>query len=77
MQSPLTFSFNDSFIEIELPAAHPDNLITVLVLEFNKKPEIEPGLIAKTVDGGYSLKPEKADSASGNNQFFSVKKSSI
>ena len=54
---PLNFKFSEVFTEIYLPNAQPDNYISVVVLEYKSKPSIEDGLVAKTVDGGYSLLP--------------------
>lgn len=56
LESPLTFSHNEVFTQIELPKVQADPLISVLVLEYNQKPKIIDGLVSKTVDGGYSLK---------------------
>jgi len=66
-KSPLTFSHSDVFTEISLPALASDPYISVLVVEYNKKPEIVNGLVAKTIDGGYSLLPNNQNS---NNESF-------
>lgn len=58
-QSPLQFSHNGAFTNISLPQIQPDNFISVLVVEYETRPAITDGLTAKTVDGGYSLIPEK------------------
>jgi len=55
-QSPLNFQHNDVFTNITVPAEQPDPLISVVVLEYDGKPEIVEDLVAKTVDGGFSLK---------------------
>ena len=55
LQLPLNFDHNEVFTEINLPSEQPDPMISVVVLEFDQKPEIADGLVAKTVDGGYSL----------------------
>ncbi len=57
-KSQLSFSHSGAFTEIELPADQPDPLISVVVAEFKTKPEIVSTLVAKTVDGGYSLQPQ-------------------
>uniref|UniRef100_UPI0032166C44 alpha-L-fucosidase n=1 Tax=uncultured Draconibacterium sp. TaxID=1573823 RepID=UPI0032166C44 len=57
-KSRLNFSHADAFTEIILPHDEPDNYISVVVAEYNSKPEIIDGLVAKTVDGGYSLLPQ-------------------
>lgn len=63
---PLNVDHNDVFTEISLPYKQPDPLITVVVLEYDQKPEITDGLVAKTVDGGYSLTQENLISEVGN-----------
>jgi alpha-L-fucosidase len=57
-KSPLKFTHSEVFTEILLPNDEPDNYISVIVLEYNIKPGIIDGLVAKTVDGGYSLLPQ-------------------
>ncbi len=57
-KSPLPFEHNGPFTEIELPALQPDPYVSVVVVEYNKKPPITDGLVAKTTDGGYSLTPQ-------------------
>jgi alpha-L-fucosidase len=56
-KSSLQFSHSGPFIEIQLPALQPDPHISVIVVEYEKKPLITDGLAAKTVDEGYSLTP--------------------
>ena len=55
---PLKFSFAEVFTNISLPYNQPNEYISVVVAEYNTKPGIVDGLVAKTVDGGYSLLPE-------------------
>ena len=57
-KSSLQFSHSGPYTEIQLPALQPDPYISVVVVEFKRKPEIIDGLVAKTVDGGYSLTPQ-------------------
>lgn len=66
-KSPLSFNFSEVFTEIYLPNAKPDNYINVIVLEYNSKPEIVDDLVAKTVDGGYSLLPGNQNSSGQSN----------
>jgi len=54
-QSMLEYSHQDVFTHINLPTQQPDPLISVIVLEYDTKPEIVSGLVSKTVDGGYAL----------------------
>ncbi len=57
-KSELDFSYSDVFTEIRLPSIQPDNFVSVVVVEFNEKPKIVDNLVAKTVDGGFSLLPQ-------------------
>ncbi|MCF6270846.1 MAG: alpha-L-fucosidase [Melioribacteraceae bacterium] len=65
-QLPLYVEHNDVFTEISLPYEQPDPLISVVVLEYDHKPEIIDGLVAKTVEGGYSLTHKNLISEVGN-----------
>jgi len=56
---PLQFNHEGPFTEIKLTPKEPDNYVSVVVVEFDKKPAIVDGLVAKTVDDGYSLIPQK------------------
>jgi alpha-L-fucosidase len=69
LQSPMEFGHYEVFTEIQLPATQTDQLISVIVLEYDTKPEVALGLAAKTVDGGYSLKHENIISETGNVTF--------
>lgn len=55
--SPIQFSHTGPITEIKLPALQPDPYISVIVVEYSKKPTITDGLVAKTIDGGYSMTP--------------------
>ena len=57
-KSQLQFSHTGPFTEIKLPVLQPDPFISVVVVEYDKKPTIVNGLAAKTIDGGYSLTPK-------------------
>lgn len=57
-QSRLTYNHTEAFTEIDLPKKQPDNYVSVVVVEYNQKPNIVDGLIGKTMDGGYSLLPD-------------------
>ncbi len=54
----LNFIHSEVVTEINLPATQPYPYVSVIVVEYNKKPAIIEGLVAKTVDGGYSLLPQ-------------------
>ena len=53
----LNFTFNDVVTNIDLPEMQPDKYISTVVLEYNSYPETDSKLVAKSVYGGYSLKP--------------------
>lgn len=55
LKSPLPIHHSEVLTEIGLPALQPDPYVSVIVVEYEKKPEISDGLVAITVDGGYSL----------------------
>jgi alpha-L-fucosidase len=55
---PLQSTHSGFFTEVDLPVLEPDPYVSVIVVEYDKKPVIEDGLVAKTVDGGYSLLPQ-------------------
>ena len=55
LETSLPFEHRDVYTEVSLPVDRPDPLISVIVLEYDQKPEIIDGLVAKTIDDGYSL----------------------
>lgn len=57
-KSPLQFLHSGPYTEIKLPALQPNPYISVVVVEFDKKPTITDGLVEKTFEGGYSLTPQ-------------------
>ena len=57
-QSQLAIKHKGAFTSIELPPLQPDNYISVLVVEYDNKPEIAEGLVAKTQEGGFALTPQ-------------------
>jgi alpha-L-fucosidase len=57
-QIPLQFTHSGPFTEIQLPELQPNPYISVVVVEFDKKPAIAEGLVGKTVDDGFSLSPK-------------------
>lgn len=66
LKSPLTFSHNKLHTKIILPTMQAEPLISVVVLEYDKKPAFVDGLVAITVDGGYSLTPANLISEVGD-----------
>ncbi len=51
----ISFKHSEAFTELILPSKKIEQLVYVIVLEYDKYPTITDGLVAKTVDGGYSL----------------------
>ena len=54
-KQPLVYTHEGPFTHIDLPVKSPDPYVSVVVVEYNKRPETEQGLVAKTTDGGYSF----------------------
>ena len=54
-KTPLTFEHNTVFTRIHLPVSQPDPYVSVVVVEYDEKPAVANGLVAKSVDNGYSL----------------------
>jgi alpha-L-fucosidase len=65
-KAPLPFKHNQMFTEITLPHLQPDNFASVVVMEFDHKPEITRELVAKNIDNGFSLTPRNAMSEKGD-----------
>ncbi|TKG95883.1 alpha-L-fucosidase [Puteibacter caeruleilacunae] len=65
-EQALDFSCDDVYTHIKLPMKQPDPWVSVIVMEYDKYPEVELGLVSKTTDGGYSLKPDNANDTSGS-----------
>lgn len=57
-KSPVKFTHSEVFTTIRLPEMQPDPYVSVVVIEFNSEPVVDDGLVAKTVDGGFSLLPQ-------------------
>lgn len=65
-KTPLSFEHSGPFTKIRLPSLNPDPYISVIVVEFSKKPDFEDGLVAKTGDNGYSLRPNNQNPENEN-----------
>ncbi len=57
-KSSLMFDHSEVFTTIQLSEIKPDPLVSVIVLEFKDDLLIEKGLVAKSVDGGFSMHPQ-------------------
>lgn len=71
LQAGFSFEHREVVTRLHLPDKQPDPLISVLVVEYDKQPEIIPDLVAKSVSGGFSLNPENWTLANGDS---SIKK---
>jgi alpha-L-fucosidase len=69
-KSEIPFATNPTFTELDLPAAQPDPYVSVVVLEYDRYPGRVDGLVAKSVYGGYSLKPSNIVEGEGD---YSIK----
>jgi alpha-L-fucosidase len=65
-KKPLPFIHSDVYTEIDLPALQPDPYVSVVVVEYNQKPEAVKGMVAKTGEGGYSLTPQNRENITAN-----------
>lgn len=61
-KAELNFSSSKVVTEVSLPATQPDPYVSVIVLEYENRPEIIDDLVSKTVDGGFSLLPQNQSS---------------
>ncbi|NJN27334.1 MAG: alpha-L-fucosidase [Cyclobacteriaceae bacterium] len=64
-KSPLGFTHDEVQTKINIPALPPDPYVSVIVLEYHQEPSIVSGLVAPTVDHGYSLTFKNRLSAAG------------
>jgi alpha-L-fucosidase len=65
-KSEIPFVTDQIFTELELPEQQPDPYVSVVVLEYDNYPGTEDGLVARSVYGGFSLKPDNAASLEGD-----------
>jgi alpha-L-fucosidase len=65
-RSSLPFVFNEVVTSIDLPPTQPDPYVSVLVVEYDSKPEIKEGLVARSVSGGHLLTPRNVSNAKGD-----------
>lgn len=66
-KSDISFIYNNALTTIDLPIEQPDPYVSVVVLEFDQYPEIEDGLVARSVYGGYSLNGLNILNSEGDN----------
>jgi alpha-L-fucosidase len=65
-RSPLPAHHEGLLTTVSLPARAPDGRASVVALEYDARPEVVPGLVARTVDGGHSLTHENRVSEEGD-----------
>lgn len=53
----IPFDFYKGYMTIDLSGSESSRFVSVIAVEYPRKPEIIEGLSAKTLDGGYSLLP--------------------
>ena len=54
-RSPLAVDHEGLLTTVSLPTAAPDPRVSVVALEYEAKPAVVDGLVARTVDGGHAL----------------------
>jgi len=62
----LDFSHQEVLTLLELPSAQPDPYVSVVVLEYEHRPRITEGVVARSVYGGFSLTPSNAQELIGS-----------
>ena len=70
----LNFKHKTVLTEIKLPKNPFDKYVSVIVLEYDKKPIAIKGLVAESFEGGYSLNLENYDFISGNGKINESKR---
>ena len=70
----LNFKHKSVLTEINLPKNPFDKYVSVIVLEYDKKPIAYKGLVAESSEGGYSLNLENYNYINGDGKINEVKK---
>ncbi|NPA36439.1 MAG: alpha-L-fucosidase [Chlorobi bacterium] len=65
-KAPLKYNFSETVTSIDLSVPQPDPYVSVIVMEYDKKPDTENDLVAKSIYNGYSLTPYNFISAQGD-----------
>lgn len=82
-QTPLGFEHNGVLTIIHLPDKAPDPYVSVLVLEYDKKPSTDNDFVAQKVTGGFSLTgknvatPIKSENIGKSGKYLSIPKHTI
>ena len=61
----LEFEHNEVVTAITLPQLPPDPYISVIVVEYDSRPEVVEGIVAESVSGGFLLTPRNLSAAKG------------
>ncbi len=65
-KAPLKFDFTKVVTDIDLHVPQPDPLVSVVVLEYDEKPEVESDLVPRSMYGGFPMNPYNFYSAEGD-----------
>ena len=65
-RTPLAVDHDGLLTTVSLPVVPPDPRVSVVALEYDERPAIVDGLVARTAGGGYSLKHENRLSEKGD-----------
>jgi alpha-L-fucosidase len=66
LRSPLDVDHDGLLTTVSLPVVPPDPRVSVVALEYDERPAIVDGLVARTVDGGHSMRHENRSSEEGD-----------
>ena len=73
-KTPISFKHDKALITLQLPERINNKIIPVVAMEFREYPSHIDDLVAKNMEGGYSLKPENTASESGTYTFIAKQK---
>jgi len=75
LRSSVPFQHNEVITRINLPITAPDPYVSVVVMAFDHKPEIEKGLVGASTGGGYALTPINMQGSEGSSKLLSASRS--
>jgi len=65
-EAPLSYMHTGASTTINLQSAQIDPYVSVVVLKYSQKPDVEDGLVSKTTDDGYSCTPTNTSNPLNN-----------
>ena len=65
-RKPLSFQHNGALLTVVLPLDQTDPYVSVVAVEYSGKPAITDGLVAKTIEGGFSFTPSNLSVPDGS-----------